>query len=75
VVLPAPMPEGITDEIFCEICAFIKERGGIIAWIPSLRRLENIDQIRPWVIKPNFEELLHWLAAGWAAWRKSKKAS
>ena len=57
VVVAGVMPDGITDEIFCEICAFIKECGGIIALDTKSATLENIAQIKPWVIKPNYEEL------------------
>ena len=57
VVVAGVMPDGITDEIFCEICAFIKECGGIIALDTKSATLENVAQIKPWVIKPNYEEL------------------
>lgn len=57
VVVAGVMPDGITDEIFCEICAFIKECGGIIALDTRSATMENIAKIRPWVIKPNFDEL------------------
>ncbi|MEM1485627.1 hexose kinase [Oscillospiraceae bacterium PP1C4] len=57
VVVAGTMPEGITDEIFCEICAFIKESGGIIALDTTAATLENIAKIRPWAIKPNYNEL------------------
>lgn len=31
VVVAGAMPEGVTDDIFCEICSFIRENGGSIA--------------------------------------------
>lgn len=57
VVLAGAMPEGVTDEIFCEICAFIKESGGILALDTSAATLDNIAKIQPWVLKPNYKEL------------------
>ncbi|MBC8584924.1 1-phosphofructokinase family hexose kinase [Youxingia wuxianensis] len=57
VVVAGKMPEGITSPILCEICAFIKEAGGIIALDTQSVTMEDIAKIRPWVIKPNFEEL------------------
>lgn len=57
VVVAGLMPEGVTDEIFVEICEFIKECGGVIALDTKDATLENLAKIRPWVIKPNFEEL------------------
>ncbi len=57
VVVAGLMPEGITDEIFCEICAFIQSCGGVIALDTRSATLENIRRIKPWVIKPNREEL------------------
>lgn len=57
VVVAGMMPDGITDEIFCEICAFIKECGGVIALDTRSATLENISSVQPWVIKPNYEEL------------------
>ncbi len=57
VVVAGVMPDGITDEILCEICAFIKEAGGIIALDTRSATLEIIQRVRPWVVKPNYEEL------------------
>ena len=57
VVVAGVMPDGITDEIFCEICAFIRECGGIIALDTKSATMENVAKIRPWVIKPNYNEL------------------
>lgn len=57
VVVAGLMPEGITDEIFCEICAFIKECGGVIALDTRAATRENLQKIHPWVLKPNYEEL------------------
>ena len=57
VVVAGLMPEGVTDEIFCEICAFIKECGGIVALDTGAATMENLGKIKPWVIKPNFAEL------------------
>lgn len=57
VVVAGQMPDGVTDELFTEICAFIKECGGVIALDTKSMTLENIAKIRPWVVKPNFEEL------------------
>lgn len=57
VVVAGAMPDGITDEIFCEICAFIKECGGIIALDTRTATLKNIEKLKPWMIKPNYEEL------------------
>lgn len=57
VVVAGAMPEGVTDDIFCEICMFIKECGGTVALDTRSATLENIAKIQPWVIKPNFEEL------------------
>ena len=57
VVVAGQMPDGVTDEIFCEICAFIRECGGIIALDTRAATCENLAKIRPWVIKPNYDEL------------------
>jgi len=57
VVVAGAMPEGVTDDIFCEICSFIRENGGSIALDTKSATLENIAKIQPWVIKPNYAEL------------------
>ena len=57
VVVAGAMPEGVTDDIFCEICRFIKDCGGTVALDTRSATLENVAKIQPWVIKPNFEEL------------------
>ncbi len=57
VVVAGLMPEGISNENLCEICAFIKECGGIIALDTRSVTLEDVAKIKPWAIKPNFEEL------------------
>lgn len=57
VVVAGQMPDGVTDELFTEICAFIKECGGVIALDTKAMTLDNISKIHPWVVKPNFEEL------------------
>lgn len=57
VVVAGQMPDGVTDELFTEICAFIKECGGVIALDTKAMTLDNIAKIRPWVVKPNFQEL------------------
>lgn len=56
VVVAGANPQGVTDEIFCEICAFITQSGGTIALDSSAATLENIEKIKPWVLKPNYEE-------------------
>ncbi|MCI8649242.1 MAG: hexose kinase [Anaerotruncus sp.] len=57
VVVAGAMPEGITDEIFCEICMFIQEAGGTLALDTRTATLKIIEKLKPWVIKPNYEEL------------------
>lgn len=57
VVVAGLTPSGISDEIFCEICGFIKQCGGIVALDTKSATMENLPKIQPWVIKPNFEEL------------------
>lgn len=47
VVVAGVMPDGITDEILCEICAFIKEAGGIIALDTRSATLEIIQRDVP----------------------------
>ena len=57
VVVAGKMPDGVTDELFIEICSFIKECGGVIALDSQNMTLKNISKIKPWVVKPNFDEL------------------
>ena len=57
VVVAGLMPEGITEEILCEICAFIRRSGGAVALDSRDATLENLPKIQPWVVKPNYEEL------------------
>lgn len=57
VVVAGQMPDGVDDEMFTEICAFIKSCGGVIALDTKAMTLDNIAKIRPWVVKPNFQEL------------------
>ena len=57
VVVAGLMPDGITNVSLCEICAFIQECGGIIALDTRSVTLEDVAKIKPWVIKPNYEEL------------------
>ena len=63
VVVAGLMPEGITEEILCEICAFIKRSGGAVALDSRDATLENLGRIQPWVVKPNYEELCN--LVGW----------
>lgn len=57
VVVAGLMPEGVTNEDVCDICEFIKECGGTIALDTRSVTLHDVAQIKPWVIKPNYEEL------------------
>lgn len=57
VVVAGLMPEGVENEDICDICAFIKECGGIIALDTRSVTLDDVSQIKPWVIKPNYDEL------------------
>lgn len=57
VVVAGLMPEGVTNEDVCDICAFIKKCGGIIALDTRSVTLRDVAEIKPWVIKPNYEEL------------------
>lgn len=57
VVVAGQMPDGVTDDMFTEICGFIKECGGVLAMDTKAMTLENIGRLKPWVVKPNFEEL------------------
>lgn len=57
VVVAGQMPDGVDDDMFTEICEFIKSCGGVIALDTKAATLENLAKIRPWVVKPNFEEL------------------
>lgn len=57
VVVAGLMPEGVTSETLQELCLFIKEAGGIIAMDTRTATLEDIKVIKPWVVKPNYEEL------------------
>ena len=57
VVVAGLMPEGITEEILCEICAFIRRSGGAVALDSRDATLANLPKLQPWVIKPNYEEL------------------
>lgn len=57
VVVAGAMPDGITNEILCEICEFIRSSGGSVVLDTRSVSLEDIAKIKPWVIKPNLEEL------------------
>ena len=57
VVVAGLLPQGVTEEIFCEICAFIRRSGGAVALDSRDATLANLPKLQPWVIKPNYEEL------------------
>lgn len=56
-VVAGKNPRGLSSEAFIEICAHIKSLGGILAIDTSSATEKDICTIRPWVIKPNIEEL------------------
>ncbi len=58
VVISGTLPGGITDKLLMDICLTIKEHGGLVALDTSARfSPQELEQIEPWLIKPNLREL------------------
>ncbi len=57
VAISGSLPKGINPKVFKEICAHISGLGAKIALDTSSLVREDIYEIRPWVIKPNYAEL------------------
>ncbi|MBQ2755798.1 MAG: hexose kinase [Oscillospiraceae bacterium] len=50
-------PEGFTGEDFRELCAKITANGGKLAVDSNSVTMDDLAAVRPWIIKPNLEEL------------------
>lgn len=57
VVISGSLPKGINSRIFKQICAHIHSLGAKIALDTSSLVQEDIYEIKPWAIKPNYAEL------------------
>lgn len=56
VVISGTLPKGITVRVLRNICAHIKTLGGLISLDTSSVTLDDIKEIQPFIIKPNYDE-------------------
>lgn len=57
VMLCGRFPEGFTGADFRELCAVITAKGGRLAVDSNSVTADDLTAVRPWIIKPNLEEL------------------
>ena len=60
VVVSGQLPGGISPTVFKMICRKIHDLGGRIALDTSSITLEDLYEIRPWMVKPNYAEMCHY---------------
>ncbi|MEG2087716.1 MAG: 1-phosphofructokinase family hexose kinase [Angelakisella sp.] len=56
VVISGKLPRGISPTVLKMICRHITQLGGKISLDTTSLELEDILEIRPWVMKPNYQE-------------------
>jgi|GEM_PF-545688 len=56
-VVAGKNPIGLSEAEFIDLCAFIESKGAVLAVDTSSVKECDICAIRPWIIKPNLEEL------------------
>ena len=57
VVISGQMPKGVTPRLLQNLCQTIVQAGGQVALDSASVSQEDLEQIRPWAIKPNRKEL------------------
>lgn len=57
VVAAGKNPRGVTPAVFAELCEYIEKLGGSLAIDTSSLKEAELCALKPWVIKPNIEEL------------------
>jgi len=56
-VISGRFPDGFTKDAFRSLCDFIKENGGLIALDSNSVSYDDISYVKPFIIKPNLDEL------------------
>ena len=57
VMMCGRLPEGMGGAEFRELCGIVYKKGGKLAVDSASVTLEDLTAVRPWLIKPNLEEL------------------
>lgn len=58
VVLSGRFPLGVEEDVFVDLCLYLKDKGAKVIVDSASVSLESLKKIRPWLIKPNVAEAL-----------------
>ncbi len=64
IIVSGKLPEGISPQRFASLCKFIEEKNMPLVLDCSSVSLEQIEIIRPWLIKPNEDEFRKFTGMG-----------
>lgn len=56
VVISGTMPKGITPMVLRLICSHIKSLGGLISLDSASASMDDLKEIQPFIVKPNYDE-------------------